>query len=315
MSVRGERFVVANNIEMPRLQEEALTGLRFTPCEYAWTQELAYLSTPILTAQRALSSPSIGCDNGLPGGRSMESQIAATRALLTAAEVSRYRALGADLGRVVGETCRQLMPDLEEVDVARRVAAAVACVGARAVVTLVAADERIERFRHPAPTHAKWQNRVMVVVCAEREGLVAALSRIVVAGRIPASLFSRTVATATVFERLLSATRVGATGADLFDVAAKAYADAGVPHEETRHHQGGATGYRSREWIAHPASRNVVQSRQAFAWNPSITGTKVEETALLTPDGMELLTSSPGWPSIPLQVNGQPHAAPGLLQL
>ena len=41
VSARGERFVVANNIEMPRLQEEALAGLGFTPREYAWTEEQA----------------------------------------------------------------------------------------------------------------------------------------------------------------------------------------------------------------------------------------------------------------------------------
>ena len=108
------------------------------------------------------------------------------------------------------------------------------------------------------------------------------------------------------FERLLAATEAGATGAHLFGVAAQAYADAGFAHEETRHHQGGATGYRSREWIAHPASREIVQAQQAFAWNPSITGTKVEETVLLTPAGLEVLTSSPDWPSIPMCVRGRP---------
>src|SRR5699024_11265804 len=69
--------------------------------------------------------------------------------------------------------------------------------------------------------------------------------------------------------------------AELFQAAARAYADAGFASEELRHHQGGATGYRSREWIAHPQSRETVQARQAFAWNPTVTGTKVEETMLV----------------------------------
>ena len=318
VSAQGRRFVIANNIEMPRLLDEALAGLDFTPCEYLWTTEQGDPGTPIATARRAIGverSLPIGCDTMLPGGTAIDASIAAARALLTTAEASRYRALGRDVGRVVGEVCRGLVPDLEEAEIAQRVATAVAGVGARAVVMLVAADERIGRYRHPAPTAARWRQSVMVVVCAERDGLVAALSRIIVAGRIPETLDLRTRATAGVFERLLAATEAGATGAHLFGVATRAYADCEFSGEETKHHQGGATGYRSREWIAHPASREVVQAQQAFAWNPSITGTKVEETALLTPAGLEILTSSPDWPSIPMSVRGKWLAAPGLLAL
>jgi Xaa-Pro aminopeptidase len=314
VSARGQRFVVANNIEMPRLQDEALTGLGFAVCEYAWTQEQAQPGTPIATAKQLVCGE-VGCDNALPGGTPIEPAIAATRALLTSAEVSRYRELGHDLGRVVGEVCRTLVPDVAETEIARRVAAAVAQVGARAIVTLVAADDRIGRFRHPVPTPARWQDRVMVVVCAQRRGLVAALSRIVAAGCVSEELEARTRATASVFARLLEATVPGARGCDLFSAAAAAYADVGFAGEETRHHQGGATGYRSREWIAHPASQDAVQARQAFAWNPSITGTKVEETTLVTDDGLEVLTSSPDWPSLPLTVRGQSLSAPAVLVL
>ena len=315
VSARGQRFVVANNIEMPRLHYEALAGLGFTPCEYSWTAEQASPGTPISTAKQAACGGDVGCDNALPGGTPMESHVATTRALLTPAEVARYRTLGRDLGHVVGDICRALVPDLEETDIAQRVTAAVARVGARAVVTLVAADDRLEHFRHPSPTSTRWRERVMVVVCAQRNGLVAALSRIVVAGRVPELLQRRTSATAGVFERLLSATIPGATGAELFAVAAKAYAEAGFPQEETRHHQGGAIGYRSREWVAHPSSREVVQSRQAFAWNPSITGSKVEDTALVSGDGVELITTSPGWPSLPLNAGRSTLVAANVLVL
>ena len=96
--------------------------------------------------------------------------------------------------------------------------------------------------------------------------------------------------------RILEATRPGVTGRELFETATRAYDRAGFAGEEVRHHQGGATGYRSREWLAHPASEERVDTVQAFAWNPSVTGTKVEDTALLTADGIEPITHSPGWP-------------------
>jgi len=312
VTARGDRYVVANNIEMPRLHDEALAGLGFTPCEYAWTEEQANPGRPILAAQHALNGGGVGCDSALPGGKPLEAQILATRALLTCAEVARYRELGRDIGRVVGEACRKLVPNVEEAEIARQIAAAVLGVGARAVVTLVAADDRIARFRHPVPTTSRWTHAVMVVVCAQRDGLVVALSRIVVAGHTPDGLARRTCATATVFDALLRSTRPGATGAELFAKAANAYGAAGFPGEETRHHQGGAIGYRARDWIAHPQSRDTVQQRQAFAWNPSITGTKVEDTALLTDEGVELLTSSPDWPTIPLAPG---LSASGILEL
>lgn len=314
VSASGERYVVANNIEMPRLQEEALAGLGFTPHEYPWTLEQEDSGTVVAAARRAAAGE-VGCDVALTGGVLLDGAIAATRALLTPEEVERYRALGRDLGNVIGEVGRAIVPNLTESDIAQRVAAAVSCIGARAIVNLVAADDRIARYRHPAPTATAWQRQVMIVVCAQRHGLVAALSRIIVNGAIPADLDRRTAATASVFAALIDATHAGATGANLFGAAARAYAAAGFPAEETRHHQGGATGYRSREWLAHPSSRETVQRRQAFAWNPSITGTKVEETMLVTERGYELITTSPGWPAIPVAVNGSTVHAAAILSL
>jgi antitoxin VapB len=312
VSARGQRFVVANNIEMPRLHDEALCGLGFSCREYAWTEEQAQPGTPIATARRTVGGE-VGCDNLLPGGMPIESAIAATRAPLTPDEVIRYRALGRDMGHVLGGLCRALSPGLTEADVAQRVVSAVGSIGARAIVTLVAADDRIGRFRHPSPTSLPWQDRLLIAVCAQRHGLVAALSRVIVEGKVPEDLDARTRAAASVFGRLVAATIPGATGASLFSAAASAYADAGFAGEETRHHQGGATGYRSRDWVAHPASQDTVRSTQAFAWNPSITGTKVEETVLVTGECVEVLTSSPEWPSIPFAKNGQSLLAPGIL--
>jgi Xaa-Pro dipeptidase len=311
VSARGDRYVVANNIEMPRLSEEVLQGLGFTPIEYRWTEEHADPSTPIRAARDAIGNGcAIGCDSTLAAGTPIEARIAAARALLTGAEIERYRVLGRDIGRAVGDACRALTPGLDEHEVARRVRLAVECTGARAVVALVAADGRIARFRHPAPLGVSWARSVLVVICAQRDGLVVALSRIVTAGPPDAALVARTEATGAVFGRLLAATRPGTTGAALFAVAARAYGDLGFAGEEDLHHQGGAIGYRAREWVAHPASREVVQSCQAFAWNPSITGSKVEDTALVVGDSVEIITSSPDWPVLALTSHDQPlHAA------
>jgi len=199
--------------------------------------------------------------------------------------------------------------------IARQTTDALAARGLRAVVALVAADERLARFRHPVPTERRWEKVVMIVVCARRGGLIASLSRLVCAGAVPDELRRRTEATARVHAQLLAATKPGTTGRELYEVAARTYAETGFAGEQHRHHQGGATGYRTRDWVAHPSSAELVQPRQAFAWNPSITGTKVEETCLALADEVELITTSPDWPSIQVEVAGRRYALPDVLPL
>jgi Xaa-Pro aminopeptidase len=261
------------------------------------------------------STAAVGADLPLAGTQLLDRAVAAARVPLTVDEIPRYRALGAEAGRAVGEVARTLRPGVTETEIARRLADAAMGLGGRATVVLVAADDRMNRFRHPVPTATGWHRAVMLVACIQRGGLVVAVTRLLVAGQPDAEFGRRTVACAHVFGRLLDATRPGARGRDLFAAAQRAYEDVGFPGEEVRHHQGGAIGYRSREWVAHPASEETVQEAQAFAWNPSITGTKVEDTALVTGGAIEIITQTPDWPCIPIDVQGRTLHAAGTLVL
>jgi len=310
------RFAIANAIEMPRLVDEALVGLDVEPLEYEWAAEQADPGIAVTLARSVLTGSSgIGADWPLPNATMVEPSIARVRAPLTDEEVTRYRALGRDVGEAFGDFCRGLITGETEVGIAAAAAAAVGRTGARAVVTLVGADDRSTRYRHPVPGETRWAHFVLIALCAERHGLVVSLSRLVSVGPVPRDLAARTSATARVFASVLSATTPGGTGASIFQAAVEAYAREGFPGEETRHHQGGAIGYRTREWLAHPRSAETVQAPQAFAWNPSITGTKVEDTALITNAGVELITPSPGWPTIEIRVGDQTLLAADILEL
>ena len=313
----GKRFVLASRIEMPRLLEEELAGLDFEPVGFGWEEEKA---SPTFLADRARTLLTGGAALGsdLPAGpeaRVVEGALADCRYQLTPPEVERFRQLGRDAGETVGEIVRSLEPGLTEHEVARRAADALAARGMRVVVNLVAADERIGKFRHPVPTGRRWEKILMLVVCTRRGGLIVSLTRIVCAGEVPAELRRRTDACARVNASLLAATRPGTTGAELYRTAARAYAEAGFAGEEHLHHQGGAAGYRTRDWVAHPASTEVVRDGQAFAWNPSITGTKAEETCLASETGVEVLSASPGWPQITTALGGREYLSPDVLSL
>jgi antitoxin VapB len=292
--------VLANAIEMPRMLDEVLAGLDYTPIEYPWADDQDPAQT-VRAARGALNGgATIAADVPLPETATIEPRLTRARARLTDGEIARYRRLGRDAGLALGNVCRSLTPGDVELDIARSVVDAAADIRARAIVSLVGSDERLRRYRHPVATGAGWKHVVMIALCAERDGLIVSLSRIVAAGA-PADLDARTRATASVFGAVLGATRPGATGAQLYDRLVAAYGAAGHAGEELKHHQGGAIGYRSREWVAHPRSQEVVEERQAFAWNPTVTGTKVEDTALLIGNRMEMLTTTPDWPSIDIE--------------
>jgi len=313
----ARRYVLSNKIEMPRLLEEELDGQGYEPVEFGWEQEKANPATvteharSLLKDHQALASdlPVAGCD------RVIEAELSRLRGKLTESEVDRYRVLGREAGEAIGRLAASLEPGLTEIEIAWRASEALAACGAHSVVSLVATDGRLAKFRHPVPTVRRWEKSVMVVACARRGGLTVSLTRIACKGPVPDELTRRTEACARVNAQLFDATRPGVKGSDLYLVTSRGYEREGFRGEEHLHHQGGATGYRTRDWVAHPQSEDRVQLRQAFAWNPSITGTKTEETCIAFEDHIEVISASPNWPGIAVEAAGREYVLPGVLIL
>jgi Xaa-Pro dipeptidase len=310
---QGKRYLIANNIEMPRLLAEQVSVDDFEPIELTWQAEKDPKS--IIHAAGSLTIGDLGCDIGFPETRSIETSIAECRAELTPEEVTRYKELGRDCGHALGRLIPTLSPGMRETAVVQIVRDALQGFDIFPVVTLIGADDRIAKYRHPVATENVWTNTLMIVVCGKRDGLVASLTRMVCAGAIPAELQRRTESCAAVNAALYHATRAGATAAELYKVADEAYAAQGFEGEINKHHQGGAAGYRTRDWVAHPGSADVVRPNQAFAWNPSISGTKTEETAILIDDQLQIVTATEGYPEITTVIEGREYSSPGILSL
>ena len=99
------------------------------------------------------------------------------------------------------------------------------------------------------------------------------------------------------------ATREGRTLAQAFEDCRRFYGEAGFAAGWRDHHQGGMTGYASRELIATRRTQQEIREGQAFAWNPTVKwttdqvmrflipeqGAKAEETFVLGPHGPEIL--------------------------
>ena len=97
------------------------------------------------------------------------------------------------------------------------------------------------------------------------------------------------------------ATRVGTPVKDVFRQGVAAYDAVGFADEWHLHHQGGPCGYQGRDYLGSPSAPGVVLENQPFAWNPSITGTKSEDTILATSQGVQVITPAQDWPMISVE--------------
>jgi Xaa-Pro dipeptidase len=273
----------------------------------------------VATAKKLAGSDRVQSDADL------EAHIQPLRKTLTKYEQQIYRELGKDCGEIIGAVSKQVRPTMTEWEIASALSAACWPRGITPVVMLVAADERVDAIRHPLPTNKRIKNKVMIVLCGRRAGFVLSCTRIVYVtttpgAKVPEDLLRRHDAATYVDAVAILKSKPGVAAKDVFQSIQDAYESRGFPGEWKLHHQGGCAGYLSREWIATPTHSAVVGANQGFAWNPSVTGTKSEDTVLLYEgdDGKlvhEIISASPDWPLIEHEVDGVRIQRPGILHI
>jgi Xaa-Pro dipeptidase len=293
----GKRYYIAPSNEAARLAAEEFPGLDYEPALYSWQEGDA------CDLAHKIAGPEIASDAAHPGF--YPAHLTPLRTPLLPTEVERFRTLGAAVAASTTRVLKSLAPGVTEDEMAARVAADLLAQHITPTVLLMAADERIFRFKHAVPRAGVLKNYGMLNLCARRWGLAISITRFVHFGPMPATLAANFEKAAAINAALQHATRAGATSAALYAVAARAYADAGVPDEINQHHQGGPCGYLERDWVATPAGSQTVDPVQAFAWNPSLQGAKAEDTVVLSDAAIENLTATPDLPVLETVLDGK----------
>jgi Xaa-Pro aminopeptidase len=224
-------------------------------------------------------------------------ELRAARASLLPDEVNRYSALGVDAAVLLTDVLSEVRPTDTEWAVTARIAHRIVEMRADALVLLAAGRSRLAH-RHPLASDAVLGNRAMFVICARREGLIVNVTRWVRFGAPTAHETDAMARILQVEKVFLEASFPGARVADAFDAGISAYAANGFGSDEwTKHHQGGPCGYNGRDPRASASVPDLIMENQAFAWNPSGPGAKVEDTVLVGSGGTRVLSVDPRWPS------------------
>ncbi len=305
--------LLSANIELPRLQEEELSGLEIAIEAVPWTE---FFASPEPAVRALTGSSRLASDLPFPGAIDGGRMVSELRSQLGPGDIARYRSLGADTAAAVEATAQEIEPGRDEFEAAALLQEKLNRNAIVAPVLLVASDERIRNHRHPLPTAKAIRGYVMLVACALRDGLWCSITRLAHFGPVEADLQARALACASVDAAYIGASRPGNRVSDAFAAGRAEYAAQGFPGEWRQHHQGGPAGYGSREFFAGTGVDMQISSGFSFAWNPSIAGVKSEDTVIVTTGvggvEFEVVTNTGNWPM--LHPPGHRLSRPAILQ-
>jgi len=301
-------YIIASSIEAPRIEKEEVGVLGHYKLEvFPW-----YEPDEKLRIVEKITGGNFITDT--PFGNAKVVNLLPLRYPLTEDEVIRIKALGKSASLCMEDVCKAIIPGYTELEIAGMMSESLFSNGIYPSVLLVAGDERIFNFRHPIPTDNKVSRYAMVVICGMKDGLQVAVTRLVHFGKIDSDIRKKHNAVVRIDSILIHNTRVGNRWSDILAKGIKAYEDLGYPDEWKKHHQGGPTGYQSREFTVNPKTQGVVSKWQPVAWNPSITGTKSEDTILTGEESPEIITPAFDWPVVDVELEGVIYKRPDILE-
>ncbi len=304
-----EAVYFTTNIEAPRMKEEEFLEIPVEIEEVNWWEDINE------RIMKRAGNRRIAGDGVIPDLENLDSDLYTLRSALTPEEVERYYILGRECAESLEKVLRGVEEGISEREVAGRINEVFLSRGIYPIVNLVACDERIKKFRHPIPTDKKLKKYLMAVVCGRRGGLIVALTRLVSLGELDEEMKKKHSAVVYVDTVLIASTLPGEEMGKILDKGIKAYKEKGYGEEWRKHHQGGPIGYLTREFKVTPGETRKVNFRQPFAWNPSIEGTKSEDTIISYPESPLIITYTPSWPKIKVEYAGRVWERPDILCL
>ncbi|MDR0578180.1 MAG: aminopeptidase P family N-terminal domain-containing protein [Candidatus Accumulibacter sp.] len=300
---------ITNTIEAPRmLAEENLGQLGFAVRAGAW-HDAAFEARSL---EALVPGGRVGRDFG---GNDIAGEIKELRLELTEGEIGRYREAGTLASRVMEETGCGIRPGETEYAIAARIMRGMEEYGLELVSCMVAADERIVGYRHPLPTGKRVEKRVQIGGNFKFKGLIVCMTRYVNFASVSDELRRQYRANQRIDCIYMANSIPGESYQRPLLAGKAAYEELGYGAEFDKHHQGGPIGYAGRDYRVDFTVKGTIHERQAFCWNPSITGTKSEDTVIVSAAGVEMISRPIIFPKVDIEARGATFIRPDILEL
>lgn len=305
-----EKYVLTSRIESARaMEEEKLEDFGFTLLEYDWFEpkELELLKgvVPDLKA---------GSDIDAYGLKNVDWELKRLRYSLLPEEIDRYLWLGEKLSEAIESVMMEAPRGCTEAEMTGELTRRLWKHRIDQVGYQAGADERAFKYKHPIPTEKKIDRHLLFNVMARKWGLTLTITRMMSFGKVTDEIRKQFNDNLLVENSMIAATRPGAVSGDIFRMVCDLYDKLGYQDEWRRHHQGGSAGYELRDYICTRDTKEVVQDNQAFCWNPSISGTKTEDTFIVKGDGLVFVTKPITFPTEEQTVAGLKLVRPAILE-
>lgn len=298
-------WILTDEIEAGRLRDEEFVELdecySFHVHPWAEGQQRKAFVREATNGGQVISDRPLSTESPLP------SSLVQHKRIFLPSELDRYRQVGRLASEAMTEVLTQAQPDWTEYQLAGAGAAAMWTRGIHPALTLVAGERRLPLYRHATPTREAIGKVAMLVFCARGFGLYASLTRFVCFGDLAPQQQELHRQIREVEAIALDQNKIGTPLNQVYDTLKQAYEQQGYPQAIYQHHQGGTAGYLAREVVANPMTTDPLAANMAIAWNPSLSGSKIEDTFVLREDGsLENLTLDPNFPRVEVHDRSRP---------
>jgi Xaa-Pro aminopeptidase len=303
-----QRWLLSSNADTLRLFDEELDGLGFQLKEWPWHWGREQLLADLCQGKR------LACDLSRPDCTFVGDRLVKPRRTLSNYEQACSAALGQVISHALEATCRTMMQNETERELAGQLSHRLLHRGAHPLVIGVAADGRSRLYRHFGFTSTPIRKYAVLTVAARKYGLICTASRSVSFGAADGDFRKEHDAVCKVSATYQASTWPDAVPQQILAAGRRVYQLTGFEHEWLQCPQGHVTGRSAVEMTLLPQTAELFQAGWAVTWRASAGAAHSCDTFLVSDKAPQALTPTEVWPLKRIRVQGAEFFRPDILQ-